>query len=151
MTNHKNIASRTFCLYIIIGSIVFSTSCKKEDPSNPDFPSTASFLIGSQGSNELNQGLYKVTAGNDPVFITELFPVNYSSYYADINNGIIAFAVSGNLKGNTSGIAYMNTDNLQDIRFVPIPDAEEGYYYSVQSLTPRVLKVATFTEIIHSL
>lgn len=56
-----------------------------------------------------------------------------------INNGTIAFAVPNNLKGSTSGIAYMSMDALDDIQFVPIPSAPDGYYYSVNRTTPRVL------------
>ncbi|MCJ7713828.1 hypothetical protein MUO66_05155, partial [Candidatus Bathyarchaeota archaeon] len=126
----------SFCF---LASVMISlTSCTK-DLDDPDLKSTASFLIGSKGIDDVARGLYSVTVGSDPVYITHLFPYNYSSYYADINNGVIAFAVSSNQKESTSGIAYMKTDNLQDIKFVPIPAAPEGYYYSVRSLTPRVL------------
>ncbi|MFH0757053.1 MAG: hypothetical protein V2B15_07185 [Bacteroidota bacterium] len=114
------------------------TSCTK-DPDPPDLSSTASFIIGSKGSDQLQKGLYKVTVGSDPVFISQLFPYNYSSWYADYNNGMIAFAVSGNQKGNTSGIAYMSADDLENIQFAPIPGAPVGFYYSVSSTTPRVL------------
>lgn len=126
-----------FCFLASV--IICLTSCTK-DSEDPDPGSTASFLIGSKGGNEIAKGLYSVRPGSDPVFVTDLVPFNYSSFYADIKNGVIAFLVSGNQRGNTSGIAYMRTDNLQDIRFAPIPGAPEGYYYSVNSVTPpRVL------------
>jgi len=124
------------CLLVYI--VIIAGSCTK-DQDDPKLGSKASFIIGSKGSDQLQAGLYQVTIGSDPVYISHLFPINYSSGYADSNNGIIAFAVSSHLKGNTSGIAYMSIDALENIQFVPIPSAPEGYYYSVRPTTPRVL------------
>jgi len=124
------------CLLVYI--VIIATSCTK-DQDDPGLSSKASFIIGSKGSNQLQKGLYQVTIGSDPVYISHLYPINYSSGYADSNNGIIAFAVSNNLKGSTSGIAFMSMDALEDIQFAPIPSAPEGYYYSVSPTTPRVL------------
>ncbi len=125
--------------FSLLASVMISLASCTKDLDDPDIKSTASFLIGSKGSDNVARGLYSIRIGDDPVYITHLVPYNYSSYYADINNGVIAFAVSSNQKESTSGIAYMKTDNLQDIKFVPIPAAPEGYFYSVSSVTPRVL------------
>ncbi len=126
-------------LCLLALATTFLSSCTK-DSVDPETGSNASFLIGSKGGDDITKGLYSVKPGSDPVFITHLVPYNYSSYYVDKNKEVIAFLVSSNQKENTSGIAYMRTDNLQDVRFAPVPGAPEGYYYSVSSSTPpRVL------------
>ena len=125
-------------LFMCLGFLFFFTSCDLIFGDDSTFESTT-FLIGCDGSDELQKGLYQYSLGGTPTFITEYHPWVMNSLYADYNNGVIAFNVD-NVPENTSGIAYMNTDDLSDVKFAPIPSAPEDFYYSVpRSIAPRVL------------
>ncbi|HHH54694.1 MAG TPA: hypothetical protein ENK91_13615, partial [Bacteroidetes bacterium] len=125
-------------IILSFGFLFFFTSCDWILGDDPKFESTT-FLIGCDGSDELQKGLYTYSLGGTPTFVTEYYPRHMNSLYADNNNGVLALNVE-NVPENTSGIAYMNTDDLSNVKFAPIPSAPEGYYYNVpRAIAPRIL------------
>ena len=99
------------------------------------------FLVGSKGNNDgLEYGLYLYKLGSTPEFITNLAPWNFDMGQIDQNNGVIAYRINRDqTPEGTSGIAFMDSDDLHGISYAPIPSAPEGYYYSIPSEAPRVL------------
>jgi PKD repeat protein len=102
------------------------------------------FLVACTGSakGSYSEGLYTAEVASPAPkfeFITEYYPWAKSMNYVDYNNGRIAFNVDNPPEGK-SCVAYMDVDNLKNVRFVPIPSAEPGWICTVsKSSRPAVL------------
>ena len=125
-----------FSIILLAGSFLLWTGCPWGDSG-----SGTTFLVGSLGNNEgLEHGLYSYKLGGTPEFITSMTPWNFSMYYIDQNNGRIAYRIDNpRIPEGTSGIAFMDSDDLSGISFAPIPEAEEGHWYSIPWEGPKVL------------
>lgn len=109
---------------------------------DPPGSNSESFLVGCKGNDSgLAAGLYKYEVGGTPEFITSYLPWAYKQQLMDYNNGILAYRVDPTPE-NTSGIAYMEKDKLNNVQFAPIPQAaKEGYYYRIAYSTEAGPKV----------
>ncbi len=133
----KKVIFKVFHLGLLTGLIVLIfNSCW--DLFSPPQSNTEQFLVGCEGNDAgLEPGLYKYEVGKTPEFITSYLPYAKRQYLMDYNKGIIAYRVDPTPE-NTSGVAYMDINDLKDIRFTPIPEASEGYYFSIGSSGPKV-------------
>jgi len=128
-----NLLNSAFLIFLVL----FLTSC--EDTIVPA-SQPLTFLLGCNGTDELQKGLYEYSVGGTPVFKTELYPYAFQSHLVDQNNGIVVFR-SHITPENTSGIAYATTSDLANIQFAPIPGPpSDDYYYSIDNECPRVFE-----------
>jgi len=123
-------------LFFLIALLITFTACPFPSSNN-----STNFIIGSKGNDQgIERGLYSWSPGENPKFITELTPYNLSQMLIDQNNGMVAYRIDPYLTPEgTSGIAYMPSDDLNDISYAPIPQAEENFYYSIPNEGPKVL------------
>jgi len=101
------------------------------------------FLVGCSGSSDgaYTRGIYKMTLKNGGPgleLITSYYTWANGMNHVDMRNGRIAMSVDNPPEGG-SCVAWMDADDLKNIRFVPTPPPAEGYYYTVTTAKPQVM------------
>lgn len=102
-----------------------------------------SFLMGYNGGGDYGEtaGLVKVSFdGKSIERVSDYYPHYFSTEYVDMKNGRIAFTCD-NHPDSLSPIAYMDINNITNIKFIPIPKTGDNkYYWTVNaSIRPQVL------------
>jgi hypothetical protein len=139
--------SISLIIALLIASFLISLySCEdsSNSPNNPqnDDGKSISFLMCHYKGGQFGDkyGLVLVHSSQDIEWISDYYPCQLSTYFVDIKNGRIAFSCE-NPPDGMSPIAYMDVDDLTNIKFIPIPKAkEENYYWSVpKMIRPQVM------------
>ncbi|MFC2131407.1 hypothetical protein ACFLSQ_08230 [Bacteroidota bacterium] len=129
-------------IIIIIIAIfnIFSDCSESSSPSDPTSGSV-SFLMGYKGGGDFgaNPGMVLVSAGGSVSLVSEYYPVSSRTAYVDINKGRIAMAAHNPPEGYSS-IAYMDVNNLSDIKFIMLPKpSDTNFYWTTPLVRPQVM------------
>ncbi len=136
-------SSNLSIIVLFVGIIsLFLISCTDSSNSPGKDGKEISFLMchykGGQFGNKY--GLVLVHSPKSIEWVSDYYPCQLSTNFVDIKNGRIAFSCENPPKGK-SPIAYMDIDDIKNIKFVPIPKSkDEKYYWSVpKAVRPQVM------------
>lgn len=142
MSKQFRFSVKTIISVLLIGFMLSLYGCPESTkPTNG--ASGNSFLMGYNGGGDYGDapGLVSVSFNGKSISrISDFYPHYFSTDYLDMKNGRIAMTCDNN-PDSLSPIAYMDENNLSNIKFIPIPKSgDEDYYWEVNySIRPQVL------------
>ena len=140
--------NRTFFRMLLIWTIGLMfvsilNSCSDSNTNGPDDDNGGSiyFLMCHYHGGELGakDGLVLVSSTGTVSWVSDYYPSGMTTDNVDIKNGRIAFYCQNPPEGG-SQIAYMDVNDLENVKFIPVPKSnDEDFYWQVNNVRPQVM------------
>ncbi len=103
--------------------------------------SSVNFLMCHKSGGEFGDknGLVLVSSTGVVSWVSDYYPRSMNTANVDMKNGRIAFYCQNPPEGS-SQIAYMDVNDLENIKFVPVPQTnDKDYWWKVHNMRPQVM------------